>query len=99
MDQAPAPFTVPQIPTRCLWKSWACICRAALSFHPTPPCAKRLHAPPRNAPCRSEENTSELQQLMRHSYAVFSLKKKQNHTQLPNTHHTTCSKTLRLLLP
>src|SRR3546814_7456199 len=30
---------------------------------------------------RSEEHTSELQPLMRISYAVFSLKKKQTHTQ------------------
>src|SRR3546814_5103886 len=28
--------------------------------------------------CRSEEHTSELQSLMRNSYAVFCLKKKQN---------------------
>src|SRR3546814_4864406 len=33
-----------------------------------------------NAPMRSEEHTSELQSLMRISYAVFCLKKK--HTQL-----------------
>src|SRR3546814_10559591 len=33
---------------------------------------------------RSEEHTSELQSLMRNSYAVFCLKKKQqNHTQTP----------------
>src|SRR3546814_2451716 len=31
-----------------------------------------------SAPCRSEEHTSELQSLMRISYAVFSLKKKKN---------------------
>src|SRR3546814_5179650 len=46
---------------------------------------------------RSEEHTSELQSLMRISYAVFCLKKK-THTQLnnttirqhtKNTHHTT----------
>src|SRR3546814_7546356 len=30
-------------------------------------------------PSRSEEHTSELQSLMRISYAVFCLKKKQNH--------------------
>src|SRR3546814_6750508 len=30
--------------------------------------------------CRSEEHTSELQSLMRISYAVFCLKKKQTHT-------------------
>src|SRR3546814_4592386 len=33
---------------------------------------------------RSEEHTSELQSLMRISYAVFCLKKKQNHTH-PHT--------------
>src|SRR3546814_2330402 len=31
-------------------------------------------------PCRSEEHTSELQSLMRNSYAVFCLKKKTNNT-------------------
>src|SRR3546814_6862661 len=31
---------------------------------------------PLTAPCRSEEHTSELQSLMRISYAVFCLKKK-----------------------
>src|SRR3546814_5121671 len=36
--------------------------------------------------CRSEEHTSELQSLMRISYAVFCLKKKKNCTQTPNTH-------------
>src|SRR3546814_4610825 len=40
-------------------------------------------------PCRSEEHTSELQSLMRISYAVFCLKKKKNHTQTNNyMHHT-----------
>src|SRR3546814_10830645 len=33
---------------------------------------------------RSEEHTSELQSLMRISYAVFCLKKKKNTTQTPN---------------
>src|SRR3546814_1373460 len=34
---------------------------------------------------RSEEHTSELQSLMRISYAVFCLKKKNKRTQRPNT--------------
>src|SRR3546814_4275986 len=34
----------------------------------------------RPRPARSEEHTSELQSLMRSSYAVFSLKKKTHHT-------------------
>src|SRR3546814_16371578 len=38
-------------------------------------------APPdANGLCRSEEHTSELQSLMRISYAVFCLKKKKNNT-------------------
>src|SRR3546814_8250898 len=37
---------------------------------------------------RSEEHTSELQSLMRHSYAVFCLKNKKNHKHRePNTQH------------
>src|SRR3546814_10576050 len=38
---------------------------------------------------RSEEHTSELQSLMRISYAVFCLKKKKiTHNQVHPTHHT-----------
>src|SRR3546814_9304147 len=37
------------------------------------------------AACRSEEHTSELQSLMRISYAVFCLKKKTNTPQVTNT--------------
>src|SRR3546814_1920856 len=36
---------------------------------------------------RSEEHTSELQSLMRISYAVFCLKKKKQHKKLLQTHH------------
>src|SRR3546814_1314108 len=43
---------------------------------------------PGEHPARSEEHTSELQPLMRISYAVFCLKKKTN-TQCPYTHTTT----------
>src|SRR3546814_7070341 len=37
---------------------------------------------------RSEEHTSELQSLMRISYAVFCLKKKKNNQKHNNTQHT-----------
>src|SRR3546814_10891534 len=37
---------------------------------------------------RSEEHTSELQSLMRISYAVFCLKKKKHNTTLAKTHST-----------
>src|SRR3546814_2026375 len=50
---------------------------AALSRYPTLPQAKALLQ-------RSEEHTSELQSLMRISYAVFCLKKK-THTTLTHT--------------
>src|SRR3546814_1810309 len=36
---------------------------------------------------RSEEHTSELQSLMRISYAVFCLKKKKQKTKVTNTNH------------
>src|SRR3546814_10593748 len=36
--------------------------------------------------CRSEEHTSELQSLMRISYAVFCLKKKRYRTEITNKH-------------
>src|SRR3546814_2760132 len=38
-------------------------------------------------PKRSEEHTSELQSLMRISYAVFCLKTKMNYTHYTNTYH------------
>src|SRR3546814_3296113 len=47
----------------------------------------RLHAQRNNAAARSEEHTSELQSLMRISYAVFCLKKKKK-TQLKQTTST-----------
>src|SRR3546814_1065127 len=40
---------------------------------------------------RSEEHTSELQSLMRISYAVFCLKKKKNTVNHPNTSPEHCS--------
>src|SRR3546814_2433620 len=40
---------------------------------------------PRIGMVRSEEHTSELQSLMRISYAVFCLKKKKQHTCIHNT--------------
>src|SRR3546814_3986013 len=49
-----------------------------------PPCRPRRFAAARPAMIRSEEHTSELQSLMRTSYAVFCLKKK----KLSHRHHT-----------
>src|SRR3546814_4956641 len=46
--------------------------------HARPRCAELRLLPGR--PLRSEEHTSELQSLMRISYAVFCLKKKKTHT-------------------
>src|SRR3546814_2633715 len=55
--------------------------RQRTSWHNT---SRRQH---RRSSARSEEHTSELQSLMRISYAVFCLKKKkQNDTNIHNTH-------------
>src|SRR3546814_4118243 len=61
-----------------------CIFRALLRYRPAAP-ARARRVPHRLAPAahpahraRSEEHTSELQSLMRISYAVFCLKKKIN---------------------
>src|SRR3546814_6975478 len=51
-------------------------------------CSKKAKSMPNSSQHRSEEHTSELQSLMRISYAVFCLKKKkqqQNHTQSNTT--------------
>src|SRR3546814_9109862 len=42
----------------------------------------------KNGPSRSEEHTSELQSLMRISYAVFCLKKKTNKNKTQPHHYT-----------
>src|SRR3546814_7388488 len=60
------------------------------SAAPTAPAAGKPQWPPAHAHAsaaltgRSEEHTSELQSLMRISYAVFCLKKKKNETKTNN---------------
>src|SRR3546814_8216880 len=75
---------------------------ARMHARKSPHCARNTHSPdtvcaptlgvhrnrPRERETRSEEHTSELQSLMRISYAVFCLKKKKKHkntTQLQTT--------------
>src|SRR3546814_7821884 len=48
----------------------------------------RGHLDPHPAAARSEEHTSELQSLMRISYAVFCLTKKTNKNKLSNNHNS-----------
>src|SRR3546814_7402119 len=61
--------------------------RDILEVHPLSPFRSRLAAAPASQAAlrRSEEHTSELQSLMRISYAVFCLKKKKNKQK---THQT-----------
>src|SRR3546814_5469976 len=60
--------------------------RCKKSRRPTPGTASAGRPPPAGRSVRSEEHTSELQSLMRISYAVFCLKKKkQNTTKQPTT--------------
>src|SRR3546814_3012793 len=49
---------------------------------------RRAGPPPAGLGDRSEEHTSELQSLMRSSYAVFCLKKKKNRLQKKEADHT-----------
>src|SRR3546814_7104548 len=60
------------------WNS-AADCRPAPGSPPAPVLRRGRYSPwtfpPRSTACRSEEHTSELQSLMRISYAVFCLKK------------------------
>src|SRR3546814_7391407 len=49
----------------------------------------------RSAPVRSEEHTSELQSLMRISYAVFCLKKKKQTNHKLKTHYKNTIKNIR----
>src|SRR3546814_2026471 len=72
----PLPDRAAQLPGRC----------ADAARHGTrPPGA--LPLPPDGSGERSEEHTSELQSLMRISYAVFCLKKKTKpNSPIPNTH-------------
>src|SRR3546814_971718 len=57
----------------------------------SPPRARSARPPPPRRSPRSEEHTSELQSLMRISYAVFCLKKKntKHNNTLPTTNNTT----------
>src|SRR3546814_3833187 len=82
------------VPVRCIRSLRACACaiRSGRRFRW---CSSRLRGVdtrPRKlgAGFRSEEHTSELQSLMRISYAVFCLKKKKNESDIEYTcqHHT-----------
>src|SRR3546814_8200028 len=53
----------------------------------------RVTVPAKSGNVRSEEHTSELQSLMRNSYAVFCLKKKKYTTKLQNKHESTTTQT------
>src|SRR3546814_1425929 len=76
---------IPEIQTGCLQ---GCACaRRCRPFRPPASRRRRL----RSAAARSEEHTSELQSLMRISYAVFCLNKNTNataHTQIDRTNQS-----------
>src|SRR3546814_6563860 len=66
-------------------------CRRAAPCNPPLPLPASVcpDSAPRSESSRSEEHTSELQSLMRNSYAVFCLKKKNKQQQINiKTHHS-----------
>src|SRR3546814_6358783 len=69
------------------WMSCAGTCRCGRATRCTARPASRANARARPSP-RSEEHTSELQSLMRISYAVFCLKKKHKQHNKPKLTHT-----------
>src|SRR3546814_3893042 len=72
--------------------SWAALCSAHSLLH-RPSRLRACQIPVSPTPPRSEEHTSELQSLMRTSYAVFCLKKKTKITKQNTTHSNTNHKT------
>src|SRR3546814_5199915 len=58
---------------------------------------RRRGAVPRQSHLRSEEHTSELQSLMRISYAVFCLKKKKQHNTIHNNMTSSYAHTLHCM--
>src|SRR3546814_6750656 len=64
-------------------KSQTCCCQPLNCWRSSPQGLPYRHPLPMRLAARSEEHTSELQSLMRISYAVFCLKKKKNN----NTKH------------
>src|SRR3546814_9533764 len=72
----------------CQKKLWFQSWQALLNNAPGPAVPISLTSECPSSPARSEEHTSELQSLMRISYAVFCLKKKQNKHHTPKIHHT-----------
>src|SRR3546814_8164385 len=75
----------------CAWATTSPIAAAMRTATPAPPSSApwecwSVQAPLSSRSTRSEEHTSELQSLMRISYAVFCLKKKNNKIQTNRTH-------------
>src|SRR3546814_4667570 len=87
---------------QCAAPGWAASTGKPAAFHSGKPSSSRRDCNPRSrsaATARSEEHTSELQSLMRISYAVFCLKKKKNythntqsHTNMRIQHRTICNR-------
>src|SRR3546814_10216060 len=90
---------------------WIAAFKSAVHWHSKPPAAlpsSCRHHTPQTAPLtdrrcgkplvRSEEHTSELQSLMRISYAVFCLNKKKNNTKHDSKRHKLQRKEARLII-
>src|SRR3546814_8968876 len=79
-------FRSPMAPRVSASRAW---CRPRRRFSApsaTPPVCVSLPCRCCRTACRSEEHTSELQSLMRISYAVFCLKKKRTHLEKRSEH-------------
>src|SRR3546814_3477925 len=92
--QAPALWAGRRAPCHARWSGHALFdhqasCSARNGWSKLP--RQRIRQPQGRVPLeRSEEHTSELQSLMRISYAVFCLKKKKNINELQKRHEDIC---------
>src|SRR3546814_9982558 len=82
-------------PTPCRWQSRSARCWSRKQHPERKPQSCALQGRVHPTALRSEEHTSELQSLMRISYAVFCLKKKTKIlTTIVKSHHTTTTLTV-----
>src|SRR3546814_7717331 len=85
--QWPAPITAADSRVQPSTSVASCMTRASIPTGAAPV------NPPDSAIARSEEHTSELQSLMRISYAVFCLKKQIQHSDIHSAHIQLCAPT------
>src|SRR3546814_2559042 len=95
-DPKPSSTSASRISTKAVFSTKLLCARIRRVRRSLPPSPIKTFSFVRTRPTRSEEHTSELQSLMRISYAVFCLKKKKNSIQTLIQEITNTYKPLKL---